>query len=110
MLNKNFKSEATVSALWEELRNRENVKDHGKERLFSIEQRHGDCMMVPPGFGHIVINKQPNVKFAMDIGPKNGMHLCCLNYLQLWREFKGNKAEFYIDYIQVALEKLKLDS
>jgi hypothetical protein len=46
---------------YEELR-----KEMGRDKVFTLDQHHGDMIEVAPGWGHAVENLSPNVKIAWD--------------------------------------------
>eukprot|EP00887_Chlorella_sp_A99_P003934 scaffold11.g3934.t1 len=43
-----------------------DVVIEGEDAVAVLEQRAGDCVWVPPGWVHAVLNVQPNVKLAWD--------------------------------------------
>jgi hypothetical protein len=71
------------------------------QALHWIEQRHGDMILVPVGFSHIVFNCQPSVKIAADYIPVFGTAECVYSYLFVWTKIPAS-AGSYIDFLDLA--------
>jgi hypothetical protein len=71
------------------------------QSLHWIEQRHGDMILVPVGFSHIVFNCQPSVKIAADYIPVFGTAECVYSYLFVWTKIPPSTGS-YIDFLDLA--------
>jgi hypothetical protein len=79
-------------------------KKHGDEKLFILEQRHGDLVEVEAGWLHAVQNVQPNVKIAWDL-------IRCSNlrhYVDSWK--RHGKLKIKQDYAILEHNLLKIGS
>ncbi len=78
--------------------------DFGAEKLPIIEQRHGDLVIVAPGWAHAVQNLRPNVKIAWDRCRASNLR----KYVTSWKRHAKLKLKVKKDYALLELHLVKL--
>ena len=82
----------------------------GVEKLVQVvEQLDGMIISVPFGYQHVVCNKKPNIKFALDVLCKNSLHMVTVNFLEIWQQYevKELQTSLYMDFLNVTMELLE---
>ncbi len=82
----------------------ETQKNHGIQKVFTLDQRHGDLVEVEAGWLHAVENLGPNVKIAWDVIRFSNLR----QYVHSWKQHGKKKLKIKEDYALLELQLLKL--
>lgn len=67
-------------------------------KVWVIDQKHGDVIYIPPGYAHAVVNMTPSFKVAMDFIPEGTLFQCMISQV-LVHTVIGRKLT--IDYMEI---------
>ena len=104
--------------LLEELLDRqlmEEMRDElgGEPPIHIVEQKHGDVVEIPVGWGHLVRNEQQCVKLAFDYIKIGALHRCVLSHIHCWLKLidEGSSlTDSYVNFLTIALDVLPFES